>query len=62
MDNPINNIGPIGAFGAPDPEPIDPMDTALQSVGFDIDATRERLRNEGFESFDDLKSMKEKDI
>ena len=40
----------------------DDMDTALQWIGFDNEPTRERLRAEGFESFDDLKSMKEKDI
>ena len=62
MADPAEEIDVIGAVGAPDPDPIDPMDTALQWVGFDIDATRERLKNEGFESFDDLKSMKEKDI
>ena len=39
-----------------------PMDTALMWIGFDNVATRQRLRDEGFETFDDLKSMKEKDI
>ena len=40
----------------------DEMDTALQWIGFENAPTHERLRAEGFESFDDLKSMKEKDI
>ena len=38
------------------------MDTALQWIGFDQEATRERLRAEGFDTFDDLIGMKEKDI
>ena len=44
--------------------PVTPneMDEALQMIGFDNAHVRERLRNEGFETFDDLKSMKEKDI
>lgn len=38
------------------------MDTALLWVGFDQEATRNRLRAEGFDTFDDLAGMKEKDI
>ncbi|KAI2491295.1 hypothetical protein MHU86_23277 [Fragilaria crotonensis] len=38
------------------------MDTALLWIGFDQEATRERLRAEGFDTFDDLNGMKEKDI
>jgi hypothetical protein len=37
------------------------MDTALLWIGFDQEATRERLRAEGFDTFDDLSGMK-KDI
>ena len=44
------------------PVPPNEMDEALQMIGFDNAQVRERLRNEGFETFDDLKSMKEKDI
>ena len=58
-----DDLGLLGADGAPPvDDPVDPMDTALQWVGFENENTRERLRSEGFESFDDLKSMKEKDI
>jgi hypothetical protein len=38
------------------------MDTILTWVGFDQIATRNRIRQEGFGSFDDLMHMKEKDI
>ena len=38
------------------------MNTALLWIGFDQEATRERLRAEGFDTFDDLYGMKEKDI
>jgi hypothetical protein len=38
------------------------IDTALLWIGFEQEATRERLRTEGFDTFDDLHSMKEKDI
>ncbi|KAI2496708.1 hypothetical protein MHU86_17804 [Fragilaria crotonensis] len=41
---------------------VNAMDTALQWIGFENAATRNRLRIEGFDSFDDLKSMTEKDI
>ena len=41
---------------------VNPIDLALQWIGFDNAATRDRLRDEGFSTFDDLKSMKEKDI
>jgi len=41
---------------------INPMDLALQWIGFDNEATRERLRIEGFDSFSELQSMREKDI
>ena len=48
----------------PDPPDAPPneMDTALLMIGFENDQVRERLRAKGFETFDDLKSMKEKDI
>ena len=38
------------------------MNTALLWIGFDQEATRERLRAEGFDTFIDLNGMKEKDI
>ena len=38
------------------------MDMILNWIGFDQEATRERIRAEGLASFDDLKPMKEKDI
>ena len=41
---------------------INPMDLALQWIGFDNEATRERLCIEGFDSFSELQSMREKDI
>jgi hypothetical protein len=44
------------------PAIVNPIDLALQWIGFDNVATRDRLRDEGFSTFDDLKSMKEKDI
>ena len=40
----------------------DPMDTALQWIGFDAQATRDRLKVKGFNAFDDLRALKEKDI
>jgi hypothetical protein len=55
MDDPI----PAQA-GIPPPPPI--MDTVLTWIGFDADATRERIRAEGFDTFDDLATLKEKDI
>ena len=54
-----------------DPAVVDPpidgavvanaMDTALLWIGFENVATRNRLRVEGFDAFDDLKSMTDKD-
>ena len=41
---------------------VNPMDTALQWIGFDNAAKRERIQVEGFGTFDNLTSMKEKDI
>jgi hypothetical protein len=49
----------------PDPEAVvDPpvMDTVLTWIGFDQEATRARIRAEGFDTFADLAIMKEKDI
>jgi hypothetical protein len=43
-----------------DPPPV--MDVILEWIGFDQDAPRDRIREEGFETFDDLVNMKEKDI
>lgn len=54
-----------GAAVIPGPAiPVDDgvMDTVLQWVGFDNVGTRDRLRSEGLSTFDDLKTMKEKDI
>ena len=46
----------------PPPPGVNAMDQALIWIGFDNDATRERIQVEGFALFDDLKSMKEKDV
>ena len=46
----------------PPPADVDPIDLALEWIGFAIAATRERIRVEGFGSFEDLNSIKEKDI
>ena len=43
-------------------EPAPPMDLILNWIGFEQANIRERIRTEGFESFDDLLAMKEKDI
>ena len=43
-----------GAGGPPVVVVVDPMDLALQWIGFDSAATRERLRIEGYNTFDDL--------
>lgn len=43
-------------------EPTPVMDTILTWIGFDQQATRDRIRDEGFGSFEDLMSTKEKDI
>ena len=48
-----------------DVPPVDkppPMDLILNWIGFDQPVTRERIRTEGFELFEDLLAMKEKDI
>ena len=46
------------------PGPIDPdsMDQALLWIGFDNDATRNRIQVEGYELFNDFKSMKDKGV
>ena len=49
--------GPVVAFAVDNP-----IDLALQWIGFENAATRDRLRDEGFSEFEDLKSLKEKDI
>ncbi len=47
----------------PPPIPVVPvMDTILEWIGFDQEATRNRLQAEGFESFEDVLAMKEKDV
>lgn len=51
-----------GVAAEPPVVPIDQMDIALQWIGFDNVATRNRLRDEGLSTFNDLRSMKEKDI
>jgi hypothetical protein len=43
-------------------EPPPVMDTILTWIGFEQDATRERLLEEGFEPFADVLAMKEKDV
>ena len=62
----------INAAVLADPAGVDPpidgavvanaMDTALLWIGFENVATRNRLRVEGFDAFDDLRSMTDKDI
>ena len=37
-----------------------PIDLALQWIGFENAATRDRLRDEGFSEFEDLKSLRKK--
>jgi hypothetical protein len=68
----INAAGVAAAVDRPPPPAFaddaggdiipNPVDLALQWIGFDNLATRNRLRTEGFEAFEDLASMKEKDI
>ena len=57
---------PPGVGDLPLPEPPVPvipvMDTVLTWIGFDQQATRDRIREEGFGNFTDLMSTKEKDI
>ena len=57
---------PVQDVVAHDPDPPDApsnkMDIALFMIGFENAQVRERSRAEGFETFDYLKSMKEKDI
>ena len=57
MDDP-----PAPVIEVVDPPVINEMDLALTWIGFDNEATRDRIQVEGFASFDDLKSMKEKDV
>ena len=52
----------IEEIQADGPGAVNPMDLALQWIGFDNEATRNRLRIEGFDAFSDLQSMREKDI
>ena len=56
--------GPFNEEVVAEPEPQDnnPMDLALTWIGFDNEVTRNRIQVERFASFDDLKSMKEKDV
>jgi hypothetical protein len=54
----VNPVPPV----VPPPPAVEPMDLALEWIGFGIAATRERIRVEGFGTFEDLNSMKEKDI
>jgi hypothetical protein len=57
---------PQGAPPGPPPDDedseFDPMDLALSWAGFTTAATRNKLREEGFDNFADLKAMKEKDV
>ena len=46
----------------PPPPPAPVMDIILTWIGFDQEATRNRLQAEGFESFSDVLAMKEKDV
>ena len=64
MDLPVAiEVPPVpDAVVAPALPGVPVMDLVLEWIGFDIVATRERIRAEGFETFDDLINMKEKDI
>jgi hypothetical protein len=57
----IKLLGEV-ADEAPPPDVPPMMDTILGCIGFDQAATRTRIREEGFETFADLATMKEKDI
>ena len=65
MDIPVANVMEAVVVDAPVPEVLEVvpvMDTVLEWIGFNVAATRERIREEGFETFDDLVTMKEKDV
>jgi hypothetical protein len=49
-----------GVAGGEPPPPV--MNTILDWIGFDQQATRDRIREEGFETFADLATMKVKDV
>jgi hypothetical protein len=51
---------PVANAAEIQPPPV--IDTILSWIGFDQEATHERIRAEGFTSFSDLMPMKEKDI
>ena len=53
--DPIDDA-PGAAGGATPAVTDDPMDIALQWIGFDAQATRDRLRVEGFNAFNDLRA------
>ncbi len=61
-------IGPAAANVNVDIPPVElpalanPMDTALQWIGFANAATRERIQTERFGTFEDLISLNKKDI
>jgi hypothetical protein len=55
-------LGEVAGEAQP-PRAVPVMDTILGCwIGFDQVATRDRIREEGFETFADLATMKEKDI
>jgi hypothetical protein len=57
------DIEPVADAVDEPPPPAPPiMDTILTWIGFDQEATRIRLREEGFDSFEDVLIMKEKDV
>lgn len=58
MDIEILEEAAPAAFKAPNPV----MDMILEWIGFNQEATRACIREEGFETFADLATMKEKDI
>jgi hypothetical protein len=69
--NPIDVAAAVDAVPIPQPPPLaggglaivdNPVDVALQWIGFEGAAVRNRLRTEGFETFEDLANMKDKDI
>ena len=56
------DIQEIQVADAAEIQPPPVMDTILSWIGFDQEATRERIRAEGFTSLSDLMPMKEKDV
>ncbi len=58
----IKLLGEVADEVPPRPQVIPVMNTILGWIGFEQAATRDRIREEGFETFADLATMKELDI